>query len=140
MISCKIQEVNIGNVKNIEMHDIDQNKMSLQLDIPIKNQNNFKFKITKVNLDVTLNNNNLGKVKRLNKITVPAKSNQVHSFILEVKYKDLMKNPFSMLGGFLKNRAEIQIDGYVKVRAFLFVTKKFEIHENSTSKLINRKK
>ena len=139
-VSCKVSEVNVGDVKNVQIQDMDKNKMCLQLDLPIENTNNFKFKITKVNLEVTLNQSSLGKVKKFNKVTVPANSNQVHSFIFEIQYKDLMNNTFSLIGGLLKNRADIKIDGYIKVRAFMFISKKIDIHEDNSVKLFNRKK
>lgn len=138
-VSCKITEVNVGDVQNMQILEMDKNKMCFKLDLPIKNTNNFKFKITKVNLDVTLNNSDLGKVKRINKIKVPANSNQVHSFQFEASYKDLMKNPYSLLGGLLKNKADLKVNGFIKVKAFLFISKKIDINENNTTKLFNRK-
>ncbi|MFH2144073.1 MAG: LEA type 2 family protein [Bacteroidota bacterium] len=138
-VGCKIQEVNIGDVQGIKFKELNKQAVNLEIQMPIENPNNFKFSITKVDLDIAINKSELGKVKKIKKIVIPANSNEIHSFLIEVEYKKLMAGTVSIIGGLLKNKTEFKIDGYIKVRAFGFVSKKIKIHENNSVKLFDKK-
>ncbi|MFH2096758.1 MAG: LEA type 2 family protein [Bacteroidota bacterium] len=138
--SCKIQEVNVGDLQGMKLNDISKNSISLEFMIPIENPNNFKFKITKVDLEISVNKTNLGKVKRIRKVVVPAKSNDIHDFLVEIQYDKLLSGSVSLFAGVLKNKVDIKLDGYVKVKAFMFISKKIEIHENNPVKMFNKNK
>lgn len=140
LISCKIQEINVGDVQGLKLNEVKKDYVNLEFMLPIENTNDFKFAITKVDLDIALNKSELGKIKKIEKVVVPAHSNDVHSFIIEVEYKKLMAGTVSLIGGLIKNKAEIKIDGYIKVRAFGIIGKKIEIHENNPVKFFNEKK
>jgi LEA14-like dessication related protein len=140
IISCKIQNVNIGDVQGLKLNEVKKDYVNLEFMLPIENPNDFKFAITKVDLDIALNKSELGKIKKIEKVVVPAHSKDVHSFIIEVEYKKLMAGTVSLIGGLIKNKAEIKIDGYIKVRAFGIIGKKIEIHENNPVKFFNDKK
>ncbi len=136
--SCKIQEVEIGNIQKLRIGDIKKDKISLQFKIPIKNPNNFKFKLSKVDLDLSLNNSELGKIRKIRKIVVPANSNDVHDFYIEIEYKKLLSGTVALVGGLLTKKARVKLNGYVKVKAFCILSKKIEIHENNPVKLFNK--
>lgn len=140
MTACKIQEIEVGNMEGLRIGEIQKDRVSLEFMIPIKNPNNFKFKISKVDLDIALNNAELGKVKKIKKIVVKANSNDVHQFYVEIEYKKLLSGTVALVGGLFKKKADIKLNGYVKVKAFGILSKKIEIHENSPVKLFKDKK
>ena len=137
---CKIQEVEIGKVQGLKIGDIKKDHVSLEFMIPIKNPNNFKFKLSKVDIDISMNKTDLGKVKKIRKIVVPANSEGVHEFYIEIEYKKLMAGTIALIGGLFTKKADIKLNGYVKVKAFCIISKKIEIHENNPVKLFDKKK
>ncbi len=139
-LGCKIQEVEIGNVQGLKIGDIKKDHVSIEFMIPIKNPNNFKFKLSKVDIDISMNKTDLGKIKKIRKIVVPANSEGIHEFYVEIEYKKLMLGTAALIGGLLTKKADIKLNGYIKVKAFCIISKKIEIHENSPVKLFDKKK
>ena len=124
-----LKPVNVGDVKDYKFKDLTKSGVSIILDIPIENQNNFKFKITDVNIDISIDGNNLGTVKKIKKITIPANSNDVYTFELKADFSKLLKGSWSILKSFMKRSVDMHLQGYIKTKAFL-MTKKIEINEN----------
>ena len=138
--SCKFQEISIGKIQGVKMHEFTKDHASIEFMLPIENPNSFRFKIKKVNLDISINSAKLGEVKRIRKVVVPAKSDNVHSFLVEVKYSNLAVGGLSFLANMIASNTKFKIDGYIKVKAFVIVSKKIEIHENKPINLPKRKK
>ncbi len=105
--------------------------------VPIKNNNNFSFTISDVNLDLSLNNVELGKVKKTSRLKIPAHSNTVHPFDVEVRFSKLSDNPLSLLSSVISNKIGLKATGYVKARKFL-LSKKYPIDENQSVKLFKK--
>jgi len=137
---CKIKEIEVGEMQGMRIGEIKKDHVSLEFMIPIKNPNNFKFKISKVDLNIALNNSELGKVKKIKKIVVKANSDDTHELYVEIEYKKLLSGTVALIGGFLRKKADIKLNGYVKVKAFCILSKKIEIHENKPVKLFKDKK
>lgn len=137
LTSCNIKEVEIGNIEGVSIKNITKEQISLELMIPVKNNNNFAFTISDVNIDLTLSSVNLGKVKKSTKIRIPANSNQTQNVGIDIKFSKLAENPLSLLASVLKNKVELKANGYIKVRKFIF-TKKFIIDENQPVKLFKK--
>ena len=97
----------------------------------------FAFTISDVNIDLTLSNVNLGKVKKSTKIRIPANSSETQNVGIDIKYSKLTENPLSLITAALKNKIELKATGYIKVRKFLF-TKKYDINENQPVKLFKK--
>ncbi|MFC2151262.1 LEA type 2 family protein [Bacteroidota bacterium] len=118
--SCNAYEsINIGNVNNVNLKGMVENKISLELQVPVSNPNGFKIKIKSMDLDVTLNGDYLGNMKNANEIIIPAKSDQVQNILVDV----YVKNPLASMAVMYKLRKskniEMQIEGTIKVKAFL---------------------
>jgi len=137
LTSCNIKEVEIGNIEGVSIKNITKEQISLELMVPVKNNNNFAFTISNLNIDLTLSNVNLGKVKKSTKIRIPANSNQTQNVGIDVKFSKLAENPLSLITAALKNKIELKATGYIKVRKFLF-TKKYDINENQPVKLFKK--
>ncbi len=132
--SCTIREVEIGKIEGVSLKEVTNEHVTLELMVPIKNNNNFSFTISDVNLDLTLSNVDLGKVKKATKLKIPANSNAVQTMEFDVKFSKLASNPLTLLSSILKNKVDLKANGYIKVRKFLF-TKKYLINENQKVKL-----
>ena len=54
--SCNVyKSVNIGGVDDVDFKGMVDNKINLELKVPITNPNGYKNKITSMDLDVTVN-------------------------------------------------------------------------------------
>ncbi len=133
-----VKPVNVGDVKDYQFKNLTKSGVSIILDIPIENQNNFKFKITNVNIDISIDGNKLGTVTKIKKIVVPAKSNDTYTFELRADFSKLLKGSWSILKSFMKRSVDMHLQGYIKVKAF-FISKKIDIDENKHIKLSNYK-
>jgi len=135
--SCSIKEVEIGKIEGINLKDLTKEHISLELMVPIKNNNNFAFTISDVNLDLSLNNTALGKVKKCTKLKIPANSSAVQPFSFDIKFSKLVDNPISLISSVIKNKVDLKANGYIKVKRFIF-TKKYNIDENQAVKLLKK--
>jgi len=127
--SCSIyKSVDIGGVDKVDFKGMADNKVSLQLKVPIENPNGYKLKITKMDLDVTLNGKYLGKMTNSEDILIPKKSSEVQIFPVDI----YVKNMLGSMSMFYKLRnmksVEMQIEGKIKVKA-LMRTKTIEVSE-----------
>jgi len=81
-----------------------------------------------------LNDKEIGKVNKLNKILIPAKSNQLYPILLELKVDKTVSSIPSLMAGLMKNKIGVKTKGYIKVRKFL-ISKKFPIDQQEVLKL-----
>ena len=65
--SCEVKEVEVGNIKSFNILNIDDEYVTVDLTAKVKNPNNFSFTISKVDLDVTFNGVELGKINKVQK-------------------------------------------------------------------------
>ena len=79
----------------------------------------------------------LGSVKKTSKFKIPANSNQVHNFTVEVKFSKIAENPLGLLSSLITNKIGLKAKGYIKARKFL-VSKKYNIDENQSVKLFKK--
>lgn len=135
--SCNIKDVEVGKIESVSIKDISKEHIILELMVPVKNNNNFSFTISDVNLDLSLNNTELGEVNRSSRLKIPAGSDAVHPFEVEVKFSKLADNPLTLLSSLITNRIKLKAKGYIKARKFL-LTKKYPVDENQSVKLFKK--
>lgn len=118
--SCEYKEVEIGDIEGVKIKEITKSKVLLDLMIPIHNPNNVKFKITNIDLDINLNGTDLGKVKELKNIKIPANSNETHTFSVEVEFSKILAGSLNILGALMKkDKAKVKLKGKIHVKSFL---------------------
>lgn len=132
--SCKIKEVEIGKFENYRLVNIGENKANIEFSVPVKNTNSFGFTISDINLNLSLNDKEIGTVKKNNKIRIPAKSNQSYPVILEIQIDKAVGNISTLVASMMKNKMGIKTKGYVKVRKFI-ISKKIPVDQQETLKL-----
>jgi LEA14-like dessication related protein len=133
--ACSVyKSVDIGGVDKVDFKGMVDNKISLQLKVPIKNPNAYKLKITDMDLDVTINGKYLGKMKTSSDIIIPKKSDEVQIFPVDVHVKNML-GTMSMFYKLRKMKnVEMQIEGTMKVKA-LMRSKTIDISEKQTISL-----
>jgi LEA14-like dessication related protein len=132
--SCEVKEVEVGNIKSFNIVNIDKEYVTIDLTAPINNPNNFSFTISKVNLDLTFNNVNLGKIDEVERLKIPKNSNEVQHLIFKLKLEQIMKGSMLFIPALLTNKAKIKVKGYVKASKFPF-GKKIDVDYDKTTKI-----
>ncbi len=113
--SCKVQQLNIGNPEGIEIEELSMKSVRLKIMVPIENPNNFSFKVKNVNLDLLVNDRNVGKVKKLEAVKISAKSKEVYPVSFELSTKDALTNILFLIGEFQKRAPELDVTGSITV-------------------------
>jgi len=125
------KSVNIGNVENVNFKCMVDNKISLELQVPVSNPNNYKIKIKSMVFDVSINGNYLGKMKNTNVMIIPKKSDEIQNLTVDI----YLKNALAGVATFYRLRKEkkfdMEISGKIKVKALL-KTKTIEVSEKQT--------
>jgi LEA14-like dessication related protein len=135
--SCSVKDVEVGKIEGVSIKDLTKDHISLELMIPIKNNNDFSFSVSDIKMELSLNNVALGQVKKCSKLKIPANSNEVHSFDIDIKFSKLTDNPMALISSVIKNRVDLKANGFIKVRKCIF-TKKYDIDENQSVKLFKK--
>lgn len=130
---CSFQEIEFGGVKGVSVKNISKESIQLEIKVKITNPNTFSFKITDVDLDVLLNGNELGRINKIEKVTIPAKSDQIHTFNLDIALSKLKSNAISIAASFLTGKKNIILNGTITARWFL-IKKKIRIENNQALK------
>jgi len=98
----------IKSVKNVILVDQNNDLANLSFDLEIFNQNNFDFKYSEINLDVTYNNKSVAKIESNKKNIVKKNSIDNIPILLSVNLKSLDEQIFS------DENLIINVDGYIK--------------------------
>ena len=98
----------IKSVKNAILVDQNNDLVNLSFDLEIFNQNNFDFKYSEINLDVTYNNKSVAKIESNKKNIVKKNSIDNIPILLSVNLKSLDEQIFS------DENLIINVDGYIK--------------------------
>jgi len=127
--SCNAyKSVNIGDIENVNFKGMIDNKISLELQVPVTNPNGYKIKIKSMDLDVTINGSYLGKLKNTGEIVIPAKSDEIQNFPVEIYVKNALASMASLYKLRKAKSLEMKIEGTIKVKALLS-TKTIKVSE-----------
>lgn len=129
-----LKPVDIGGIKDAKVKEFSIGSLTADLQIPIKNPNNFKIKVKKVKIDVSLKNSQIGKIKKISKVTIPANSNEVHMFTATIEFTGVS----DILSLMNMHRSDLKVTGYIKVKAFLF-SRKIRLDNENVAKLFKMK-
>jgi LEA14-like dessication related protein len=135
LTGCSIyKSVDIGEVNNVDFKGMKDNKVILNLKVPISNPNGYKIKIKSMDLDLKINGSYIGKMTIDNDIVIPPKSDEVHEFSVVI----IVRNPLASMATMYKMRNsksfDMEMDGTIKVKA-LIRSKIIKVSEKQRVKL-----
>lgn len=123
LTSCKIQEVQIGKVQNFRFKKIENNEMTVMVDIPVENPNSFGFTLKKIEANLWLNDKEVGKVVQNNKYKIKPKSNQTYTVDLHLKLDKSLQSIPSFIESIMKRKTGVRVEGFVKIQKGLIAKK-----------------
>jgi LEA14-like dessication related protein len=116
--SCSaIEEIQVGNIRSIELKGIKNDVIDVELTIPVENPNGFKVKLKDADLVITSDKTLIGTIKQMDDIIIPARSKQECAIHVKVQLSNLTHNLFAIYGLF-NNKKDLRLSGTIKVRAF----------------------
>jgi LEA14-like dessication related protein len=124
LTSCfSYKEVELTGINNLKVNKVGDKEVEIQAGIKINNPNNYKIKVKKIEVDLLVNDVNVGKLNLSKKVVLPRKSDQVQDFTVNTQLSNLIAAmPSLLMGGDIT----LKMQGYMKGKAF-FISKKFPI-------------
>lgn len=123
-----IEEVTFGKMQNARLVNADMKALEAEFTVNIKNENKFGFTVTKSDLELSLNGSRLGKVKLKKKVRVKAKSDDPHTFRVKADLSEAGVAGIPALLGLIQSKSpRVKLKGDLKVRTFLFFSKKVPV-------------
>ena len=119
LTSCiSYEDVEITRVVSTDVKKYSSESMEVEIVLQINNPNDYKISITNSDLDLFLNNSEIGKATIKGKIVIPKKSNEGHRFTVKLNNKDLAAKTMPViLSAALGGSVKLKVNGYIKVRA-----------------------
>lgn len=125
---AKIEEVEVGDIKNFELIRFTGRGIEFEIDVPVENPNRFRVRVTETDLDISYGGMNLGKIVNPGDIVIPGRSKGVYSLTGTLYLESLEGGSSSLLSVFFRRSADFDIKGSIKVRAFLH-SRTFDVSE-----------
>jgi LEA14-like dessication related protein len=113
LISCSApKELEYRDFKNLTIEKIGFSSSAIKMDLIYYNPNNFGLELNKLDLDIFLNNNYLGKTSQDYQISIPRREEFSIPIKIDVDMKNLLKNGLTT---FLNNEVMIKVTGTIRV-------------------------
>jgi LEA14-like dessication related protein len=125
--SCiSVKPVEFQGIESFQIMDQTDTSANVDIMVKIKNPNNYKLVIKKVDLDATLNKRLVGKINHSVKLIVPKNSEGVYTLRLAADLKQIRLMIPTLI---FANTALVNIKGDIKARA-IFIPKKIKLDVN----------
>jgi LEA14-like dessication related protein len=116
--SCSFKEVEFKKVESFKILNTDKKGASAELYVMLKNPNRMSITVSDIDLDLTVNQSNVGKIKLAEKVKIEGRSEKSHRFVINAKYSDLAVGGFSsLLSIIMSKKVNIACSGNIQARA-----------------------
>lgn len=113
LTSCSVpKELEYRDFKNLTIEKMGFSSSAIKMDLIYYNPNNFGLELNRMDLDIFINNNYLGKTSQDYQISIPRREEFSIPIKIDVDMKNLLKNGFTT---FLNNEVTIKVTGTIKV-------------------------
>lgn len=113
LISCSVpKELEYRDFKNLNIEKMGFSSSAIKMDLIYYNPNNFGLELNRMDLDIFINNNYLGKTSQDYLISIPRRDEFSIPIKIDVDMKNLLKNGFTT---FLNNEVTIKVTGTIRI-------------------------
>jgi LEA14-like dessication related protein len=121
LVSCNgVLPVDVGEIQDIRFKGMTGKAIQLEVDVPIENPNNLKFRVTDVDMNISVNNKPVGRVTQMDRVVIPARSSELYQLKFEVQLTGLMGGMLTLMQIAKQDEIEIHVEGQIKGKSFLF--------------------
>jgi len=118
-----VKDIQVGAVEGIKVNKFKDNKLSIEVLLPIGNPNYFRFKISEINLKVSIRGKELGEINSVDNVIIPPKSELTHAFSIDLEFSNVLLGTVAFINSLSGNKVKLELDGYIVVKSFLFKRK-----------------
>lgn len=95
--SCTFKEIEFKKVESFKLLNTDSKGAVVELNILLKNPNSMAVTVLDLDMNVMVNQTNMGKIKLSEKVRIKAHSEKIHRFVIKANYSDIAVGSFSSL-------------------------------------------
>jgi LEA14-like dessication related protein len=116
--SCKFKEVEFKKVDSFKLLNTDNKGATVELFILLKNPNKMAITVSDLDMQVMVNQTNIGKIKLAEKVKLAAQSEKSHRFVIKANYSDIAVGGFSsLLSIIMSKKVNLSCSGIITARA-----------------------
>lgn len=116
--SCTFKEVEFKKIESFKLLNTDNKGATVELYIVLKNPNKMSITVSDVDMDVKVNQTNVGKIKLTEKVKIAANSEKANRFVVKAGYADMAVGGFSsLLSIIMSKKVNITCSGNIKAKA-----------------------
>lgn len=132
LAGCKsYKPLEVGKPKNLKVNALSESSVNLSLELPIRNPNVYRIKVTRVEGSAFINEKKAGEIKSREKLKLPANSDKIHKVSLIVDYSDLFSSGMSFMNILKEGEVTLAIKGTLTAKSFLY-KKELEFNRKRT--------
>lgn len=129
--SCKFTAPTVTGIRGMSVVPSDSGKITLDLELRIKNPNNFGFRLKKIESEISMDGKMVGYGKGREKLRIRKLSEDYHRVRIETNVNTLQLASSSLFSLFSSGKTELGVKGKGKATVFIFSRKfSFEQSEN----------
>jgi LEA14-like dessication related protein len=118
LTSCTFKEVEFKKVESFKLLNTDKQGATVELFILLKNPNKMAITVSDLDMQVMVNQTNIGKIKLAEKVKINARSEKAHRFVIKANYSDIAVGGFSsLLSIIMSKKVNISCNGNIKAKA-----------------------
>lgn len=116
--ACTFKEVEFKKVESFKLLNTDSKGAVVELYILLKNPNKMAITVNNLDMNVMVNQTNIGKIKLAEKVKINAKSEMAHRFVIKANYSDIAVGGFSsLLSIIMSKKVNLTCNGNITARA-----------------------
>lgn len=121
------EDVEFKNVQRVNFNKVSKDELRITLGVTLNNPNNYKIKVVKSDLALTIGGVDAGKAKLKQKVILKKKNESVYDVIIEADPKAIGKAALaSGISMAITGKVNVGVKGWIKGRVFIF-GKKFDV-------------
>lgn len=116
--SCTFKEVEFKKVESFKLLKTDNKGATVELFILLKNPNKMAITVSDLDMQVMVNQTNIGKINLAEKVKINARSEKAHRFVIHANYSDIAVGGFSsLLSIIMAKKVNLSCNGSIKAKA-----------------------
>lgn len=120
--SCKLyHEVEVLEVQDVRLKEFSDKTIEAEVDLLIENPNWYAVKLTRSEIDMSINDKGIGQMQLGEKLKIAKKSKTTQTVHIVADYEDMESNFLANFLTLLFNpKVKFKAEGYMKGRALIF--------------------
>ena len=121
IVSCSnIKEIKIGDIRDVNIINLNNNILTLKVVVPVENPNSFNVKIKGADLRVIMGDKEIGKVKQIDDLMIYGKSTKEYPVMIMIELTDVNSIMASAYQIFSGEMHDVRLSGTVVVKSFMY--------------------